>query len=656
LSHKKRRIWEHAVETVVLLGSLALAAVAVLPGTGLPLWLMPLVEMMLGIVIALSAWASTGRGAISSFIAFFGFCLGLWTLWAEMTRLWDSGVVTAWIIGMIVCAPLSAHAALSGLAPDQPAAPRELTAGAPPEEEDLQEEMTKFEHMFREVGCSGVQVLGLASERSGRVLRLQLPRSGKITLSTLEGCAGQIAVILRLKPGAVEFSIGEHSGDIILRLREHEVLVESPTLKKELHASTVNEPFAIGVQEDGTVLKISLRELHMYIVGTTGAGKSNLINVILAQLSYCVDTVIWAIDMKGGRTVKAWLQAWCEGNAEAPALDWVATTREEAALMMTAFKKSIETRMNSGIGGSKITPSASMPQIILLCDEMSVLFGGDRGTRKDVGEDAVTNRQFIHMAEEGVQLARSEAVTSIWATQRGTVDFAGSGNLKSLCKLRLALGAATEGDLRYVIPDAHMAQKQLSVMASTPGVGVAAVGRKASMMSKFFLHDHLEGECSENDNEGCVAGCPVYQTTLEVGSIRPRLDKLTADSLGSDYTERWVRAAQQPSLTRMFSGSGRTATAVADVDTSQFEAIVAGFEDPESKLHPARKRMRELLAGRGARGATPAQLHQWLADEKITVARETVQRWLKDDETQGIVHNPDYSRWKYGPKRDDQAA
>lgn len=658
LSHSRRRTWEHTVETVLLLGSGVLAAAAVLPKAGVAGWLPPLVVMIAGLVICLAVWAASGHGTISLFCLVYGAYLGLWDLWAETVHVWHAAVIALWLVGMIIACPWAGHAMMLTV-PLKDSGDPKMIEGPKEEEADAaaerQAEMDKFAHMFSEIGCKGVQVVDYAEEKTGRILRLQLPRSGKVTLTTLEAAAKQIQVILRLKDGGVEFTTGDHSADIMMKLREREVLVDSPRLRPEVHAKTINEPFAIGVQENGEVLRIFLRELHMFIVGTTGAGKSNLINVILAQLSYCNDTLIWVIDMKGGRTAKPWLQAWTEGKANAPAIDWVATTREEAWLMMTAFQEAIEARMNSGIGGSKITPSPSMPQIILICDEMAILFGALRGGRAEVGEGAATNQKFIKTAEGSVQMARSEACTSLWATQRGTNTMAASGDLKSLCKLRIALGAATEGDLRYVIPDAKLAQKQMALMATTPGIGMAVVGRDASQLSKFFWHDHIEGECSEGGNDGCPPHCPVYRTSLEVGNIRPGLDRMTAEHLGDAYASRWQRVSTQPALQRMFSSEphrGAATAVIDDVDTSQFDAIVqSGFgEDPEKDIHPARKRMRELLATRGTAGASPKWLFDHLENEGLKFVRETGQRWLKQDEGLGIIHQASYGRWKIGPK------
>ena len=644
-----RQTWEHATETVALLGAAALAAVAVLPGTGVPGWAIWGIELLGGAVAALTIWSSTGSALFSCYALSVGAFLGTWSAWALHRGLWHAAVIVIWLGGLIVLGPAGA------LACRVPGVPEYPDQEVPEEEEE--DELANFTHMFSEIdGCGGVEAVDITEERSGRVVRLQLPRTGRVTMANLEAVSTRIEVILHLKRGAVDFYHASHSGDVVMRLRERNVLASKIFMKPEHQASTINKPFAIGVCEDGSLAMFTLRELHVLIAGTTGSGKSNLNNVIVGQLARCVDTIIWMIDMKGGRTARPWLQPWIEGKAGAPVLDWVATTRSEAEAMMKAFVKAIDVRANSGIGGSKIIPSASMPQIILICDEMADLFGALRGTKKDVGEDA-TNSVFIRLAEEVAQKGRSEAGASVWATQRATVTMAGSGDLKANLRQRIALAAATEGDLRSIIPDARNAQKLLGTLASERGTGVMAMGRQASMIIKFFYADHPEDPKSETGDSlcdtGCVPACPVYKTAVETGGIRPRLDQITADGIGDVYAERWSRAGNL--LKRGLPAGG---TAVADVDISQFEDIMrgGGVKDPEARLNPARRRAREILGDRGAMGATPGYLMSELEKEDLAVARETLQRWLAADAREGLVHNADFGRWKIGPAKRDQDA
>ena len=199
-------------------------------------------------------------------------------------------------------------------------------------------------------------------------------------------------------------------------------------------------------------------------------------------------------------------------------------------------------------------------------------------------------------------------------------------------------------------------------MATTPGIGVVAVGSKTSQLSKFFYHDHVEDVCWEEPNEGCVPSCPVYQASIDVGGIRPRLDKGTAAVLGEVYSRRWERAREQPALAPMFrkAAPGRAAVAVADVDTSQFDAIVAGITDPEDEISPVRRHVRKILAARRAQGATPKVIRDLLAADGYVegrdYARETLQRWLRQDEELGIIHQANFGRWVIGGRGKDQSA
>ena len=641
-------VWKHAVETVLLLEAAAAAAVTILPGLGTPGWAVPAIEAIVAVIASFVIWATTSSGRFTTYPLAFGTFLVLWTVRAEQISPWHAVIIVAWIAGIVVFGPLGAVWFAPKAPPAQQAVREDPDAAQ-------REEIAKWDFLFESVGIPGVRVTELREERAGRVLRLALPRDGSATIDSLNAVADKVAVILHLRPGTVEFEHGDHSADIIMRLRERNVLAKVTQFSPEHRVSTVNKPFAVGVQEDGSIAKITLRELHAMIVGTTGAGKSNLINVMLAQLTGCVDTLIWVIDMKGGRVVKPWLQPWGEGLTEAPALDWVATTREEAALMMAAFNQAIQARANSGIGGSKIVPSASMPQIVLITDEMADLFGVTRGTRSQVGEDGTTNSVFISLAESAAQKGRSEACATVWATQRGTVTMTGSGDLKSLCTLRISLGSATAADAYSVTPDSRIAQKRAAGLLSVKGGGVIVRGEKVSLPTKFFWLDHPLIPGTETDETQCaikcVPHCAVHRAAIECGPVRPRMDRITADALGEVYASRWVRAG---SVVRLPARVAAVREAADEVDATQFDEIVAGLD--EEKVHPARQRIRDYLGLRGVEGASPALILADLERQGHTITRETVQRWLRDDEGREIVHRASFGRWKIGKKPDENAA
>jgi hypothetical protein len=658
-----RKKVEHAAEAITLAAVAGLAAEALLPGSGTPGWVLPATEIIAGWGGAAVTWSGGKGWFLPGYLAAFGTMLGGWTILAEQAGLWTGTALGAWLAGLSVLAPVGLVAALRR---------RDKTPELPPaftpvaiEPDPLQLEIAKFEHLLAEVlpqlKDDPIRVLHLEEGPSGRVLRLQLPRSGGATVVTLRDAARTIEVMLQAQEGAVSFEVGDHSGDVIMRVRERDGLGESALLTPDLRARTVNEPLIMGRQEDGSWLKMLFREMHALVVGTTGSGKSNWINVLIAQLASCNDTVVWMIDMKQGRAGRPWFQAWEDGRAAAPAIDWLATTREEAWLMMEAVLTAAQVRAASGIGGNKIIPSPSLPQICLVVDETAIIFGSERGTRFELGEGAHTNTEFIRKEDEVLQTGRSEAVVGVFATQRGTNSMAGSGDSKANLTTRVALKLASLGEYQYVIPDVpNFAPKQLAYLCKTPGAGLVAQGASVSGITRFLHHDHIDGECGKDHaRPHCAPGCPVYGTALDTGNIRPALDMMTATALGEPYANRWRRAAGAGVI--RVPAAALNGGRVTPVDIDAFDEIVSSMPDPEKELHPDRIRYRQFLAQRGALGATPRVILDYLEEQAIsdgretqdngshTVARETLQRWLSADAAEGIVHNLDLGRWKFGP-------
>jgi hypothetical protein len=658
-----RKKVEHAAEAITLAAVAGLAAEALLPGSGAPSWVLPATEIIAGWGAGLVTWSGGAGWLLPGYLAAYGSLLGAWTIFAEQAGLWTGATLGAWLAGLAVLSPVGLAAALRRQKKEPEPPPALIQAAIEPDPVAI--EMAKFEHLLAEVlpelKGDPVRVVGLEETVAGRVLRLQLPRSGGVTVTTLADKARTIEVMLQAQEGAVGFEVGDHSGDIIMRVRERDGLKDAASLTPDLRARTVNEAIVMGRQEDGSWLKMLFREMHALVVGTTGSGKSNWINVLVAQLASCNDTVVWMIDMKEGRAAKPWFQAWEDGRAAAPPIDWVATTREEAWLMMEAVLAAAQVRSRSGIGGNKIIPSPALPQICLVVDETAVIFGSERGTRFELGEGAHTNAQFIAKEDAILQTGRSEAVVGMFATQRGTNSMAGSGDSKANLTTRVALKPATLGELQYVIPDVpSLAAKQLAYLCKTAGVGIVAQGSSVSGITKFLHHDHIEGECGKDHaRPHCAPGCPVYQSALDSGNIRPSLDPMTAGALGEAYAGRWRRAADNHVVRVPLAvlQGGRS----PQMSIEGFDEIVSGVRDPEKDLHPDRIRYREFLASRGVMGATPKIILDYLEEQGIadgregqddgrhTVTRECLQRWMREDEGDGIVHNPDIGRWRSGP-------
>jgi hypothetical protein len=659
----------HPAEWIGLAAVAALGMEAVIPSAGAPGWVLPASEIIAAGGTALVTWSVTGRRLFPAYMAGLGGFLGGWSAWAQAAGLWHGEVFGAFFAGMFGLVPLGVAAWHKRKPKPEPpaltAVPEPLMIEPEPDQNEIQRRL--FADLFMDYDIfSGlhpftgekvpVEILALTEERWGRMLRIKLPLSGKITIDDFRSQARHFEVALEGQEGCVSFETAGTANEIFMKIRERDGLADTARLTPELRARTVNGEFAIGMQEDGSMLKVTVRESHFMIIGIMGSGKSNLLNVLIAQLSSMVDTVVWMIDMKGGRAGKPWFQAWSEGRADAPPIDWLATTRAEAELMVRAMRTAVETRSASGVGMNKIIPSAGRPQIVFVCDEMADLFGDATApTRSDLGDEAKLNTWFVREGTWLTQHARSEALATVWASQRGTNGMSGSGDMKANIDVSVALRPKKYGDLQYIIPDApNLAARQLHLLANTPGVGMVGRGPHVSQITKFLHHDHIEGVCGADEgNPSCPEECPVYQTEIAVGPVRPRLDVMTARALGPGYAQRWVRA-QQDGVIKVpaMALSGGSAMHGYGGGSEAFDDIIkgAGLTDPEKDLAPARIRMREILASRRD-GASVIVLLNALKDEFGDTApvRETVHRWLREDRNASQVHHPAYRTWKSGP-------
>jgi len=624
--------WRHAVEVTPIVAGGLYAAAAVGAALHLPWWAIPGLVLVAAVAVVLVVASATGNGVAWWYSVGCSLVAAGWSAYAAVASPWSIVALFALLIPAAGLGLL--YPAVAGHHKQAVAAALKLA--------DLQRQVAdarKWPDLFARLGCKGITVTEIVESRAGQSLRLRLPATGKVTFRRLEKLTDGLEAAARLRHGAIRFEQGDHAGEVLMHLSVKDVLSQTVSYPDDLSDLTVNRPFPVGLFEDGALCELLYREVKVLIVAISGGGKSNLMNVLIAQLGRCVDTLLFMIDLKGGRAAYPWIRPWLDLRAPRPVLDWVATTRDEADRMLDTLSRGVQARSHSGSGGEKITPSAGQPAVILIVDELSVITGEGRGPSIDSGE--TTNSKIARKITEYVQLGRSEAMDAIVATQRATVTMIGGGDLKSQFGVRIGLNVQSESDARLVVPDNESVAKLLPKLKHK-GSGVVSTPGSRIMPVKFY---RIEPE-------------DVYRLAEELGDRRPVPDPLLEAALGEDYAMRWsmARAGHIPGFAR-FAQQHAAGQSGADLTTGDqelhrtFDEITAGLDipgpdDEDRPAHPGRNRMLDLIRGAGVMGMTPLRIERMLQAEGMGVVRQTIQKWLALELAAGRVEKASYGRYK----------
>jgi hypothetical protein len=606
-------LWQHAFECGLLGCGAVLSAALVAPSLGFATWQVALAEGLTGLIGAFAVLFKTDSMPLSAYWLLTGLCAAGWSIMARLEGVWNH-LTTGLLAGLgLALTPAGAFLWASYRAEVARRSGRQLAITA-----NLSHKL--WIDRFAQVDLGDIIIREIEPTFAGHAVHLRLPMHGHTTLRTLKSAAERMETAWNLREGALRFAKGGRtgSGEVVMHVTEKDVLQQLIPYPQDLVARSINEPFPVGMLENGDYAMVQFREIAALLVGVRGAGKSNLLNVLIAQLAQCVDCVIWMIDLKGGRAAGPWLESWVADHTgrTRPVLDWVATTPEEAELMLDVLAAWIDYRSRFGGGKEKVIPSVHEPAIVLIVDEMAKVFGQGFGNKSGTGQ--VTNSQLAAKAKAMVTTGRSEAIDAIFATQRGTVTMTGDGDLKSQLQLRIGLGTTTTGDAMSVYSGDVQAQKRMVAISKIPGAAI--IEHETELVPfKTFRIEPDKGEirrvaswCEKN------TGAAPEDALVRVG--------------GSDYADRWGRQHGQDLIKQVASRN------LPDDEDEKFEDIVAAIET----VNPVRARVRDMVISSGRTGVSPNQIMKWLdregyrkgedvpPDQRMP-ARETVNKWLTSD-------------------------
>lgn len=622
-----RELWEHALEWSVLLGLCALLASWLLPPQ-FPVWTVTAaLSAITGITIVITLLAAKSM-ALAVYFGAWGVALAVWLNLARMMGPWHAWVITSLLIIVIILAPAGALVI---------ARYRDETNRSPDPEEAMRRELRRWVSFFEIHGVPGVQVLAVIENENGTG-RQVIGRLGKAaqgrrmtTFDQLRQLGPEIATSRRLAPDAVWFTEGDTAADFTMHLRERRGPREIVHLPLENRYMSVNHPIPLGITENGRPWELLAREVSIMIVGVKGSGKSNLINVFIAQMSRCVDTVIFMIDLKGGRAARPWMMPWVKKFTRRPVIDWLATTRAEAEIMLRAVLRAGQNRARRAAGGwEKIEPTHDLPQIILIVDETAVMTG------HNIRDGGISNAKLAQLLAEINETFRSEAIVPVMAALRANVDIMGSTAVKAMSEVRFGMKVSQASDGQMIFPDNVAAAAQLARLRNK---GDCLVMYGTEMSPPVHIY-RIEEKAIE-----AIALWAGNETACEP-------EDQMIEAMGDAYAHRWTRPHGQDLLKAWRNSAGMPEP--VDDDT-EFGRIVASMTDVEAEVDPRHARLRQLLARRGAQGYTVKVLVRRLSSEGLTTPRGTVHRWLSEDGSMGMVRStgPPFNRWVWQLRTED---
>jgi DNA segregation ATPase FtsK/SpoIIIE, S-DNA-T family len=256
---------------------------------------------------------------------------------------------------------------------------------------------------------------------------------------------------LGTRPGAVRVEAdpdrADHALIRVLHADPHAQAIPYPTDQHHQPAASITRSVPLGLYEDARPVTLTLAHRHGLLGGVAGAGKSGVLNVILAYLVACPDVVLWGIDLKGGMELALW----------ASCLNRLATTASEAADLLADAIAILDARAHHlTTEGSRLwQPTPSTPALVIVIDEYAEL--AEQSPTAVIHADSVARR------------GRAVALTLLAATQRPTQKAMGSGAVRSQMDIRICLRVRERRDVDLILEQGMLAAGWHAHTLDAPG-------------------------------------------------------------------------------------------------------------------------------------------------------------------------------------------
>ncbi|MGW0600652.1 FtsK/SpoIIIE domain-containing protein [Streptomyces sp. NPDC002776] len=511
--------------------------------------------------------------------------------------------------------------------------------------------------------CSiSVRVVGVEMWPTGAGYSLDLEPQGGITYDRIAQYSVALSADARLPHGCTASAgPGIHQGRTIMDVTTVNVLKEDCPYPEDYGPLSVLSGLPWGVRTNGEIVSAYLREQCALVVGPTGSGKTNMVHTILAGFARAQDVLTWVIDLNAGSAGLPWVLPALNGELTTengkpvrPGVDWLASSYEEATLMLDAalaiglHRKKAYQDLLAKANTDLLPISSKIPQILLVIDEGAEIL-------------VSTDRQMKQLAKkilEVIRMLRAMGIRTVLTALGATGSVLGNLMIRREGKVRVALtGGETEGmDLGKMFPG----RRGLRV-DQAPYKGAGFMGTPESPAALFKSWRILPNQ--------------IRDITVATSDRHPRLDDVSAKAAGPAYARRWdaERTAWMRDLTLTDAelsddsdagAGGLNLTALRESEAEQVtpeEAMLRAFREqidaqfgtaPEPQTpagnegppaagglnlsvlrgeqdSPAQQAALALLLAAGQEGTGASAIARALANEHGT-SRQTVVGWLRD--------------------------
>ncbi|MEV7400128.1 hypothetical protein AB0N93_06920 [Streptomyces sp. NPDC091267] len=358
---------------------------------------------------------------------------------------------------------------------------------------------------------------------TGFTIDAELPPGGT-TYDRIAQHSAALSADARLPHGCTAVaSQGIDQGRVLIDVTTVNVLAEERNYPTDYSPLSIYTGIPWGYRTNAEEICVFLREQCALVVGPTGSGKTNMVHVILAGFARTTDVLTWVIDLNAGSAGLSWVRPALDTNGNPvdgvrPGIDWLASTYEEASLMLDAAlavglrRKVAYQDLMAERNTDQLPISAKIPQIMLVIDE-----GAEILTSTDRSMKALAKKIL-----EVIRMLRAMGVRTVLTALGATGSVLGNLMIRREAKARVCLtGGEREGmDLSKVFPGTRGLR-----VDQAPFKGAGFMGTPESPAALFKNWRILPNQIRDI----------VHATT----DMHPTLDDVSRKAAGDAYASRW---------------------------------------------------------------------------------------------------------------------